>query len=313
MAFLFSTFLIYALIILSLIPILVFLISFVCYKYTMPDHVDAVALKLPQFWANLPAHWFLHIESQFRTKNIVVEKTKYDYVIASLSQEIIASVFDVVSEISSSQEGNEPIQDPYTVLKKHLIERHTLSESSRIETLLSGLEIGDRKPSEFFRALKTLAGTSDVVNDKLILNLWTRRLPTMVQATLKALPKAEVADQLTMADNIYEIYIQNDHAKSSIHAVTNLEPSHNTLSNVIAQNKRLEKEISDIRRMISRLSDNTMNSNRNSRSNNRNFNRDRSQSRKRNANQTNVCWYHAKYADKASKCKQPCSFESNPN
>lgn len=278
----------------------------------MPD-VETVSLKLPQFWANLPAHWFIQVESQFSTRGIVVEKTKYDYVIANLSQEAIATVYDVISEINSSQGTDQAINNPYTHIKKYLIERHTLSESSRIETLLSGLEIGDKKPSEFFRSLKTLAGTSEVVNDKLILNLWTRRLPAMVQATLKAIPKAEISDQLTMADNIYEIYVQNERPQPSINAISRFETSNNSLSSVIAQNKRLENEISEMKKMISRLSVDSIDSNRRSRSNDRNFNRNRSQSRKRNQNQTNMCWYHSKWGDKASKCKQPCSFQTNPN
>lgn len=313
MAILFYSIFTYTYVFACSLPFLIFFLSFVRHKCIMAEEVNAVALKLPQFWANLPAHWFLHIESQFNTRGITVEKTKYDYVISSLSQDAIATIYDIMAEISSSQGTAEPIVNPYTHLKKYLIERHTLSESSRIETLLSGLEMGDKKPSEFFRSLKTLAGTSDVVNDKLVLNLWMRKLPAMVQATLKAVPKAEISDQLSMADNIYEIFRQQHRQQPSISAMTNFEPSNDTISNLVAQNKRLEKEMSELKGMISRLSTDSGNNPGRSHSRTRNQDRSRSQSRNGRTTQSNLCWYHEKYGDKASKCKKPCSFKSSPN
>lgn len=275
--------------------------------------VTAVALKLPQFWANLPAHWFLHIESQFSTRNIVQEKTKYDYVIQSLSQDTISSVFDIMTEITSSQGTNEPINDPYSYIKKHLIERHTLSESRRIETLLSGMEMGDRTPSEFFRNLKNLAGSSDAVNDKLIISLWARRLPPMVQATLKAIPKAEITDQLTMADNVYEVYSQEQRSQPSINSLTRFEPSNDVISDILTQNKRLEKEMADLKGMIQRLSTSSRESDNKSRSRNVDRTRDRSRSRNNRSRDSGLCWYHENYGKKATKCRKPCSFGSTPN
>lgn len=302
----------YALIFACFLPFLTFFVSFVCHKFNMAEN-NAVALKLPQFWPNLPAHWFLQVESQFSTRGIVVEKTKYDYVISSLSQDAVASVYDIMADISTSAGTDHPINDPYTQLKKHLIERHTLSESSRIETLLSGLEMGDKKPSEFFRSMKTLAGTSDVVSDKLILSLWMRRLPALVQAPLKAMPKQEIADQLSMADSIYEVFRQEHRQQASISSLSNSEPNQSTISNLVTQNKRLEKEMSELKNMISRLSTNSGDDSHRSRSRNRNNSGNRSRSRSKPNNQSELCWYHETYGDKASKCRKPCSFKTHPN
>lgn len=110
--------------------------------------VEAVTLKLPPFWTEYPTAWFLTVESQFNTRNISTEKTIYDYVLQTLPMEVAASIFDL---INSSNESDAP----YTELKNALIARNSMSESKRIEQLLSSEEIGDKNPSQFFMRLKT--------------------------------------------------------------------------------------------------------------------------------------------------------------
>ena len=266
------------------------------------SNVESITLKLPPFWTNFPAQWFYHVESQFNTRHVRTEKTKYDYVIAALPQEIVTSVFDVMQQITDSFETETPDSTPYLTIKKALIDRHTLSESARIESLISGVEMGDRKPSEFYRSLKGLAGTSGVVSDKLIINLWMRRLPPMVQATLKALPDDNVSNLTTIADSVYEVF-----QGSSVNAISKPESrSDSQVSYLMERNQKLELEINEIKHMISKLSTNLGNQRFSSRS--RSGARNRTPSRGRD----NICWYHKKFGPKASKCTKPCDFKT-PN
>lgn len=256
--------------------------------------VSAVALKLPPFWSKMPSAWFVHCEANFSTRNISVEKTKYDYIIAGLSEEHVSAVFDVIQSISENQDAT-----PYTTIKKALIERFSLSESARLESLLSGTELGDRKPSEFFRVLKTLAGSSDTVTEKLVLSLWTRRLPPMVQATLKAINKdATTSELLTLADNVFEIY-QQQLPGTSVCSMS--IPSSNTKNRDI---ERLESEISEIKKMISDMRFDSGHNRNRSHSRNR-----AGSSRSSSKNRSDMCYYHSKYGTKARNCRQPCSFK----
>lgn len=268
--------------------------------------VDAVTLKLPPFWPNLPLHWFHQIESQFNTRGINTERTKYDYLISSLSQEIITTVFDVMQSIVTTNS-----QTPYTTLKNALISRFTKSDATKIELLLSDSDIGDRKPSEFYHSLMNLMGTSAMVSEEFILNRWMKRLPTQVQASLRTVPNTtSINDLLKIADNVYEVF-EGQSQSFSVNGISSANNA-NMLQDLAAQNNRLENEIFEIRRMLSNLNVNTNNDSRNSRSRAFNENRQNYRSRSRSKTPANnkLCWYHEKYGSRAHKCIKPCSFST---
>ena len=53
----------------------------------MAEGVNAVSLKLPQFWQGQPRVWFGQAEAQFNTRNSTADDTKYYYTVASLDQD----------------------------------------------------------------------------------------------------------------------------------------------------------------------------------------------------------------------------------
>lgn len=126
--------------------------------------VHAVSVKLPEFWTSMPDAWFIQIESQFVIRGITGEQTKFHYVVQVLPQDVVASVNDILIQ------QPQPI-NPYTNLKKVLIDRNSMSESKRIEALLSGKQMGHRKPSQFYWRLKSIAGQSVMASESLVLEL----------------------------------------------------------------------------------------------------------------------------------------------
>lgn len=255
-------------------------------------NVSAVVLKLPQFWTNLPVEWFIQIEAQFATRGITLESTKFDYVVAALPKEVISSVLDILQT---------PPEAPYSSLKRALIDRLCKSESRRIEELLSGTQIGDRTPSDFFRYLKSLAGDSTAVNETLLQNLWLRNLPPIVQTAVKSSGKTVTADMLKVADDVYEVYQQRSLVLPNATPFSNLG-----INEIVAQNQQMFKEISALRDALHKLQ---VNRDR-SRTRNRSKSRDRDGS---GAKRKDLCWYHFRYGVDAKNCKAPCNFKNNPN
>ena len=129
------------------------------------QHIENVSsIKLPPFWVSRPDIWFTQIEAQFMLSRIHADKTKYNLVIANLPFDIISNIYDIIT--------NPPETDMYDTIKNILIARLSQSEEKRIDHLLSGAEMGNQKPSEFYRDMLSTAGGSQTVSQELLVKLW---------------------------------------------------------------------------------------------------------------------------------------------
>ena len=126
---------------------------------------DALSLHLPPFWPADPALWFAQVE------DITIEKTKYEYVVASLSSKHASEVRDIILHTPSHQ--------PYQKLKATLVERTTALEQQRLRQLFQMEELGDRTPSQFFcRMQQLLSDKAADTDSSFIRELFLQRLPS---------------------------------------------------------------------------------------------------------------------------------------
>ncbi|KAL4721109.1 hypothetical protein ACJJTC_005656 [Scirpophaga incertulas] len=70
----------------------------------------------------------------------------------------------------------------YDWIKLEMVRRFSTSDSQRIRQLISGEELGDRKPSQFLRHLRSLAG--NLSDDHILRELFMQRLPRSAQQIL---------------------------------------------------------------------------------------------------------------------------------
>ncbi|XP_023231811.1 uncharacterized protein LOC111631739 [Centruroides sculpturatus] len=160
--------------------------------------ISRVAVKPPPFWKNNPTLWFAQLEAQFAIANVSANITKYYYVISTIESDILESVHDLVTK--------PPENNKYDTIKKRLIDIYSESQTSKLRTLLQGLELGDQRPSHLLTKMRDLANGH--FSEDLLKSLWLRRLPGNIQAILAA--SNESLPQLaTMADKIHELTIIN--------------------------------------------------------------------------------------------------------
>ncbi|GFR01168.1 uncharacterized protein TNCT_335491 [Trichonephila clavata] len=229
------------------------------------------------------------LESTFELavpKPITNKRTKYNYCVAHLSSDASMAVrYVILSPLSTN---------PYSQLKEEVIARCGESKSQEIRRLLAGEQLGDRKPSEFFRVMQRRSESHNVA-DLLLLELFLRQLPPNVQSILASIQPLTAQKVSELADRILEITPAQVSAVSRYSSANSDDCSKSELHKEL---KFLRQEVKELRRL-------------------RSFSRNRSNSRNRGKSPkltaSNLCWYHYKFVAKARKCIQPCSFQGNLN
>lgn len=252
---------------------------------------EVSAIQIPQFNRSDPALWFAMCESTFalaKPQAITQSVTKYNYIVSILPPDIASVVRDVLMKPDE--------KDPYAKLKTELINRSGESSQQEIRHLLSGEELGSRKPSELLRNMKRRAETLNVPNT-LMKELFLQRLPIRVQSILAAFPDLDLDKMAEISDRILEI---NPSPTESFAVSRSDEQS--AEDKLLREIEKLNKRIDNLYKQRGRSPFRG--------------NRNRSLSRSKSPNRDNsICWYHWRFGSKcrSDKCVKPCSWQENKN
>ncbi|GFY11597.1 WD repeat and FYVE domain-containing protein 3 [Trichonephila clavipes] len=160
--------------------------------------IHKVTVKPPAFSRNKPKLLFLQLEAQFSNSSILNDTTKYNIIVAALDENVLDFVVDILS--------NPPHDDKYETLNA-LLNRLTDTGESRLKKLLTDMELGDRRPPNLLRQMKSLAGSS--ISDELINSLWLPRHPQQTQVIL-SISKDSINNVAEMADKIIVVYSSSE-------------------------------------------------------------------------------------------------------
>ena len=241
-----------------------------------------VAVRLPPFWPDRPGLWFAQAEAQFELASVTNERTKFNHIISQLDYRHAAEVEDVIT--------SPPEHEPYKTLKTELVRRLSTSRDQRVRQLLMHEEMGDRKPSQFLRHLKSLAPD---VPDDFLRSIWSSRLPSHIQAILAGQAEGNLDSASQLADRISEVAPQPTTAYVSPACDANLIQRLDELSRQVASltvNRPRHRSHSRGRR-----------------------NTDEHSPREDGNTEPTLCWYHQRFRDKAQRCTKPCSFRQPEN
>ena len=121
--------------------------------------------------------------------------------IASLSPEFAVEVRDLLIR--------PPADAPYDTLKAELIKRTAASAQRKLQQLISGKELGDRKPTQLLRRMQQLLGDylrPSADNNAFLKELFLQRLPANVRMVLaSADDTTDLAKLADMADKVIEV------------------------------------------------------------------------------------------------------------
>ncbi|GFR18277.1 putative ABC transporter ATP-binding protein YfmM [Trichonephila clavata] len=102
-------------------------------------------------------------------RNLMLRTLPRQTILSALDEHILDFIEDILS--------NSPTENKYIALKSALLSRLTDSEEAKLKKLL-----GDCRPSDLLRQMKSLAGSK--ISEEFLKTLWYKRLPQQVQAIL---------------------------------------------------------------------------------------------------------------------------------
>ena len=266
--------------------------------------IAAVSLKLPTFWPVDPEVWFAQVEAQFTTRGITAQRTKFDYVISSLSPEFATEVRDLLLR--------PPEDTPYDTLKTELVKRTAASEQRKLQQLISGEELGDRKPTQLLLRIQQLlgdkVGTADVPSSSFLRKLFLQRLPSNVRMVLASTDTSMDLNKLAeLADKVMDVATPTGTVAHVSDARPDAHPDPPPLPAGVftpPEVKQLREEVARLTQLVESLTARSRQCSHHS-------------SRPRRSpspvspgplqDSNSLCWYHLKFGDEAQNCRQPCA------
>ena len=185
-----------------------------------------------------------------------------------------------------------PADNPYDTLKAELIKRTAASEQRKLQQLISGEELGDRKPTQLLRKMQQLLGDKmgALTYSFFLRELFLLRLPANVRMVLASADVSMDLGKLAdMADKVMEV---------AVPTVAAIPSSTATNSQDVQQ---LRQEVARLAELVTSLTTSLRRR--------RPSGHGRTPSPTRTNNPPKLCWYHAKFGGNAKKCKKPCAWE----
>ncbi len=237
-----------------------------------------MVFKIHNFWPLDPDTWFRQ-ESKFRVCHISSLQTKFDHLLGALPTEVCTNITDSLRDIDESAVDEQ--------LKALLVSRYTKARWTRAFKLLKFPEIGDMNPTDLMRQMKTLLLT-DSRPCTVFLAMFLLRLPSEMRDHLIA---KDFKECTLMAEYANLLYISR--ASCTIAAVKmEFEAAISAISSghqgeFLPHDQRQERCSSSrqgsSRRKTPRL----------------------------HKEDSEICYYHTTYGNKAKKCKPGCLWTGN--
>jgi len=220
-------------------------------------------------------------------------------VVSKLDTDSLQEVADIIMA--------PPAENKYDHLKTAILNRFTDSADRQLRRLLTQVELGDKKPSQLLRQMKTLAG--DRASEDVLRVKWLDLLPVSSQRFLRIFKASSLDELATAADELVDggqSVSPSARAVSPARAPLSQPPASTAVNEGIASLRLSISQLISLNRDIlnhlkSGLASSGARSGRKSRS------RSRSQSPAPDPT-SDTCYYHQRWGAAAKHCLQPCNY-----
>lgn len=256
---------------------------------------NVMSVKLPAYGVGNPRLWFAQIEAIFHCRRITSEGTKYSHIVANLPTDVATEIADLIYE--------RPAEQPYTKVKEALINRTAATDEQNIRTLLSGMQLGDRTPSQLLRHMKHLMGNRPIT-EPILKELWLQNLPNDMRTVLSVVHKDTLLETLAqLADQVHSSY--GLRAPATMQPVTSESSIAQQLENLGQEFSAMKLELNALRHQMHQKEYARFRS----RSRTPSLPRDASCSSPP-SNRVRICRYHRRFGSQAKRCQPYCTFYS---
>jgi hypothetical protein len=246
-------------------------------------------VKLPAFWAEDPVSWFRLAEGQFALRNVVDPVARYYHVLASLSQDAVRLVRHVLHQ--------ETGPDSYANLRTSLLASHSLSNYQKMERMMKLPPLGDRKPSVMLAEMLEFcpAGESTTA---VFTYLFLQRLPREIRVLLSEDDPADVRAIADKADCLIAMHVPQHHdACAAVAGGEDSDPGD------------IVKAAPEVRRKKFKLP--TAQRPQQQKGQGRRQEPPRRPQGSQGGLKMSMCYYHAKYGERARYCEEGCLWPEN--
>lgn len=263
----------------------------------------SLSLRIPPFWRDRPRLWFISFEAA--TNDLKKSQAQLaQMVIAQLEKQDIEQISDLLY--------NPPSTDQYSSLKNRLISAYEESDSRQLQKLLSEIELGDQKPTQLLRRMRTLA--RDKVPDSTLRLMWINHLPPHVRSVLAVSETFSTQTKLDELALLADKMIENS-SSSHISTIEGTSPKANDTQFLLEEIRKLSFEVAALKASSHQTCYQQQYNQRNQQHRRPIFRRERSTNRSRSNSRARspYCYYHRRFGSEARKCTTPCTFKNENN
>ncbi|XP_069356536.1 uncharacterized protein [Maniola hyperantus] len=194
----------------------------------------SVQSRLLPFWRAVPRAWFVQFEAVVDPLK-TSDDQKYRYVLQKLEPADLQHVTDLLY--------NPPETGKYEAIKARLLTVYEQSEVQNFQKLISGLELGDQKPSVLLRKMREL--NNGLITEEGLKIEWLNHLSPQSRCVLSINNESSLDTLAAMADKMTE-YVGST-STTPTPAAPSTSSHESTNSEILAKLEKLTLEIAELR------------------------------------------------------------------